>query len=271
MKKQLLAICLVLLVSICYAQKKPNNGINIFYKFSHKRDTLDKNKIYKEQMQLLVGTDASLYRSYDAFIKDSISKANRKPVEPDANGVYVIQAKGKAVSRSVIYRHPKTQKMVVVERLYKDYAIDEAYPIIDWKILDDTTLIANFKCQKAIGYFKGRNYIAWFAPDFPYNTGPWKLCGLPGLILEAYDEKREVEFLFDGLAATSGNDFKIPQETINATREEFNKLKKLSTEDPAAFFAGNSLGGGAVFTPSNPEFFKTLKGPVINNPIELKP
>ena len=53
--------------------------------------------------------------------------------------------------------------------------------------------------QKAECDFRGRHYIAWFNPKIPIPDGPWKLRGLPGLIIEAYDEKKHVQFNFTSL------------------------------------------------------------------------
>jgi GLPGLI family protein len=54
--------------------------------------------------------------------------------------------------------------------------------------------ILGFKCNKAEGTFRGRVYTVWFTNDIPVKFGPWKLQGLPGLILEVKDNMKQVEF-----------------------------------------------------------------------------
>ena len=67
--------------------------------------------------------------------------------------------------------------------LVKDNYIDMV-----WSISHETKYIANIQCIKAITTYRGRQWIAWFSPEISVSSGPWKLHGLPGLILEAYDE-----------------------------------------------------------------------------------
>lgn len=56
---------------------------------------------------------------------------------------------------------------------------------IDWQLVDSTKTVAGYECQLAEASYHGRNWSAWFTLDVPVQEGPWKLCGLPGLILEA--------------------------------------------------------------------------------------
>lgn len=66
--------------------------------------------------------------------------------------------------------------------------------IISWELLNETKNINSFSCQKAIGNFRGRTYTVWFTNDIPVSLGPWKLNGLPWLILEATDSLNQFQF-----------------------------------------------------------------------------
>jgi GLPGLI family protein len=65
---------------------------------------------------------------------------------------------------------------------------------ISWELLKETKNINSFNCQKARGNFRGRTYTVWFTNDIPVSLGPWKLNGLPGLILEASDSLNQFQF-----------------------------------------------------------------------------
>lgn len=76
------------------------------------------------------------------------------------------------------------------------FIYQENIPKILWTLTDSTKRIGRFSCQKALTTFRGRNYQAWFTTEIPVKSGPWKLHGLPGLILEVIDNKSEVKFIF---------------------------------------------------------------------------
>ncbi|NEV92831.1 GLPGLI family protein [Psychroflexus sp. YR1-1] len=79
-------------------------------------------------------------------------------------------------------------------RYVKDNDID-----IPWKITEETKKIGTYEVQKATAHFRGRDYTAWFTSEIPLPYGPWKLVGLPGLILEAYDTNKEIYWYFKNI------------------------------------------------------------------------
>lgn len=94
------------------------------------------------------------------------------------------------------YFNSSTGKRVTRDAIFiKEYFVVEDRDSIHWKIGNAIKMIGGLKAKNAYGVYKGRNYTAWFAPTIPLPFGPWKLWGLPGLILEAVDETNEVKFI----------------------------------------------------------------------------
>jgi hypothetical protein len=72
-----------------------------------------------------------------------------------------------------------------------------------------------------VGFFRGRNYIAWYSPDIPKPYGPWKLFGLPGMILEARDKERKFHFEAMQIDFNDSTVIAEPVENINKSIEEY--------------------------------------------------
>lgn len=88
----------------------------------------------------------------------------------------------------------------VSEFLYKGnigdflYYYSESLPQMDWKLLDCDSTVCDYLCQKAEVQFRGKSWIVWYTLDIPYSDGPWKLHGLPGMILKAVDADKNYSF-----------------------------------------------------------------------------
>jgi GLPGLI family protein len=84
----------------------------------------------------------------------------------------------------------KNQKDFYFKDNYYDEVliVKENQQIWDWKLDDEVKQIGTFLCNKATTNYRGRTYTAWYTKLIPLPYGPWKLNGLPGLILEAYDD-----------------------------------------------------------------------------------
>lgn len=62
----------------------------------------------------------------------------------------------------------------------------EPFDELQWNVVEDSTkTVLGYECVMATAGYHGRTWTAWFSPEIPVQDGPWKLRGLPGLILEA--------------------------------------------------------------------------------------
>jgi GLPGLI family protein len=120
------------------------------------------------------------------------------------------------------------------------YYADTLYPM-EWKIQDEEKSIHGVLCKLATTSFKGRNYNAWFTPTISISNGPWKLGGLPGLILEAYDDEMQWKLTFDSMVQCEPINFtrydRIISNGINGYGGFTDYLKKMHNRLQHAFSA----------------------------------
>lgn len=266
MKKILLLIILSITnIFISYAQEKAFLKVN--YNFEHLRDTVSGYR-YKEEMGLLVGKTVSSYYSQRKLTQDS---AKRKAFEQaDQNGGYVNLGVILPTTMENYYMFLSDKKLLIATPFQRDlYLINEPIEAIKWSINYRTKNIKGYVCQQAVGNFKGRTYTAWFATELPTNTGPWKLNGLPGLILEATDSKNEVSFIVKSIQKTPGQNITIPTAGINTSLKDFNKMTKAYSNgsiNPNSTLANSDIKiSGQNLSGSNSKKNNTSG---INNPIE---
>ena len=87
---------------------------------------------------------------------------------------------------------------------------EEPFSEIDWQIVEDSTkTVLGYQCIMASTDYHGRKWTVWFTPEIPVQDGPWKFCGLPGLILEAAEEKGHHHFTADGIEQSSQSIYPI--------------------------------------------------------------
>lgn len=66
-----------------------------------------------------------------------------------------------------------------------DYEGYESTPDIVWTLTNDTLTVGGYLCQTATCNFRGVAWHVWYTEEIPSSAGPWRLRGLPGLIVEA--------------------------------------------------------------------------------------
>ena len=81
--------------------------------------------------------------------------------------------------------------------------------LFDWQLLDGDSIVCGYPCHKATTIFRGRIWTVWYTLDLPYSDGPWKFCGLPGLVLYAYDSEDKFRFNCIGIEKGDGHEVKM--------------------------------------------------------------
>ncbi|MCT2562516.1 GLPGLI family protein [Chryseobacterium herbae] len=230
MRKLTILLIFIFTTSLVFAQNQ-----RFTYEYSFKMDSLNKENVEKEIMNLDITKEGSNFYSALLISRDSLFKAQFE--------------RGKA-SQSMIFDMRKVKQTKVNFRVSKDYPnLETIYHTsisasnialkeqnkINWTIIPETKTIEGFKVQKATTTFGGRNWIAWFTNDIQIQDGPYKFCGLPGLILSVGDDKGDHIFNLVGSKKLNYEPLIISSsmKEIFVTNEKFNQLWSEYKKDPA--------------------------------------
>lgn len=102
---------------------------------------------------------------------------------------------GKRSKEYIYQNYPERGDVTVTDAVamqWYDYN-DDLHPQV-WEVQDSLRIIDGYECYLATTDFRGRHWYAWFTTEIPIDNGPWKLGGLPGLILEAYDQNNHYHY-----------------------------------------------------------------------------
>lgn len=205
------------------------------YEYSFKMDSLNRDKVEKELMNLDVSKDGSYFYSALLIARDSLFKAEFKKANAAKSMVLDMRKiKQSKVNFRISKTYPSFETVYHSMLNATNLAVKEVDKI-KWTVLSETKTIEKFKAQKATTTFGGRNWIAWFTNDIQIQDGPYKFCGLPGLILTIEDDKGDHQFRFAGNQKIEHEqglmDSKMKE--IFVTKEKFNFLWNEYKKDPA--------------------------------------
>ena len=272
MHKKTLFILLILFSSntaICQDKIK----LLLEYTMTHIVDTTQPANPRITRCMLIAGSTMSMYDDYYRSMRylgykgDAVIRvySNQLDIDEAAAGITCDQ----------IFTNFEKKELTTGSYFWKAlYAKAEPLTKIDWKIQPQKKKLLEQDCQKATAYFRGREYTVWFASAIPINAGPWKLNGLPGIILAANDEKNEIASTCTKITFPEKN-LPVLAASQNAkllSSTEFNKSKQKFADDPQAFHDPTDPFG-SIMAFSSPLGFKADKNTKskprpLNNPIE---
>lgn len=212
------------------------------YKYQSIPDTLKRDSIVEEEMILDIQDNKSLFFSKRKFISDSTMQADAQKglmTMPDSN----------IRTRYIIKKtYPDLKSLMITDEfstIFSFEVLDDR--VMDWKLLPEKKMIKGYECQKAELDFGGRHWVAWFAEKIPFNDGPYKFKGLPGLILEIEDSKENHIFLLQKIEKRISQNNIYESENLNKKRKlsltEFSIFYKEFRKDPIKEFRQRAMSG----------------------------
>ena len=274
-------------IALFLAQLSMAQTSRFVYQVTMKSDSTDKANATIETARLDISPEKSLFYGEGRIKRDSVMQRMRETRNFDRNAMQNLRSSIDYIVEKDLIKNITYFKT----RLGRDQYTYEEDRKMDWKILPETVKIGEYEAQKAETTFAGRKWYAWFTQDIPFQDGPYKFKGLPGLIVKLEDSNGDYSFdlqqskkisEFPNFDNRGGNPIKVK-------RIDFEKQEKLYRKDPVSFvtnsfsqgmpappqsMGGGNRGGGGGFRMDS-DFRKQmedrLKEDVAknNNPIEV--
>lgn len=239
-------IFLNLLIFSLLSNAQNSSAQRFYYELTYKPN--ENIKTEEKVITILdISKDKSIYRDYTVMAQDSILRSEVEKMKK--SGVYAEMEK--------LIKMPKFSYKIY--KFYPDFTIGHVDGIeknfygykeklnFSWKISNEKSIIEHYNCQKASVEFGGRIWDAWFTQDLPFQDGPYKFYGLPGLIVKIEDSKQDYVWILKGNKKIDNyNEFSFAENlhyrgNFNIAYIEKNKFKKTYKEykkDPLAGMRG---------------------------------
>ncbi|MGI9652345.1 GLPGLI family protein [Chryseobacterium sp. RLHN22] len=216
-----------------------------FYDYKFIPDSTDRSKVLSEVMLLDIDKTGSKYYGQQKFIADSTSRADlEKQLKLSPNNISMNRRdKPGQVNYKVTKEYPDFKTYLFTNISSDSYKVEEDKKP-EWKILPDKQKIGAYNAQKATTKYGGREWTAWFSTDIPFQDGPYKFYGLPGLIVKIEDKTGSHSLTLVGnksIQPTVTKELELPQgiqlygmggKEIEINKSQFKKVWKAYKNDP---------------------------------------
>ena len=244
--RKLFSIFLITLFDLANAQDNKETANRFFYEltFKPKKDSAKLDKV----ITILDITDKnrSVYQDYTVIAQDSIMKIEMEAIKK--SGMmrdFSKSLKTPKISAKIYKTYPgmKVQYVDKIANGFTPTTIGYSEDLkFNWNILGDKQKIGEYNTQKATTEFGGRKWTAWFTTDIPFQDGPYKFYGLPGLIVIIEDENKDYSWVLQGNKKIKDytefsyieNMMKISGKVNELSKEKFEKTFSDFKNDPFA-------------------------------------
>ncbi|MDE7024746.1 MAG: GLPGLI family protein [Paramuribaculum sp.] len=194
-----------------------------------------------DKMLLQIGADGlSKFSSYKNLTVDSLLVNMSSEQVVDA----IMEGKLSNGEFMTIFKNYPVGRVTHTEKICMDwFSYEEDMPILEWELTDSTATVLGYECREARCKFRGREWTAYYAEEIPVMDGPWKLHGLPGLIMKASDKAGHYRFECIGVKSNSSRPITIYKGPYNKTsRLKYYDAKNRYDINPYAYYEAGGNG-----------------------------
>ncbi len=173
-----------------------------------------------DKMQVVVQVGRTVTKSMPRSVYRQRDESEEADVMADYQEAYLHMPtvwtgypEGQATVREFIFPH--------------EFEGSEPTPDISWTLSDDTLTVSGYLCQQATATYRGVEWHVWYTEEVPSSAGPWRLRGLPGLIVKAESEAHT--FCLAKLQRERGG-ITAPDQRPDVQRMKYAKLLKHKNE-----------------------------------------
>lgn len=213
------------------------------YAYKWCNDTTGKfeDNFTEDKMLLQIGADGlSKFSSYKNLTVDSILSTISD------EQMFAAAEKGQLANGEfmTIFKNYPEGKLTHTEKICMDwFRYEEDMPELEWELTDSVTNVLGYECHSAVCNFRGREWTAFYTEEIPLMDGPWKLYGLPGLIMTASDKDGHYHFECIGIKSKADRQitmYKVPYNTTS--RAKYYDAKHRYDINPYAYFEAGGNG-----------------------------
>lgn len=175
------------------------------------------SKIYVEYSVIKGDINSSEYLIADArnalYTTDFVEVTTEEPIESKGDNDYILNPDVVKVNAMKYYSQKDSPNLYFVSQSNNSGKITvaiDSLPTMKWELVPNKTKKINtFTCFEATTNFRGSKITAYYTPEIPASFGPFKFKGLPGLILEAYNDGNGLKYYWKAVKIISPFNQKI--------------------------------------------------------------
>lgn len=218
-----------------YPKKKSMQSIEkmqlrVQYDVDWHYDTKNREKVMHDKMYTEIGQHVC--HSYIEREWNNEIKFNKSFEENGKRGTNAFSALYSSIGE-VFVGYPKGKNTVIYSLdVLNAYKYEETTPRLEWTITNEKLDTLDYHCKVATCSYAGRDYKAWFTEDIPVRFGPWKLGGLPGLIIKAETQDGDYQFVLAGIEKQDRDICLWQRDFITKTKEKVRLQEKMLLTRP---------------------------------------